>query len=504
MRPLLQHASRFLSTHVAPVTSQRSGSIAFGSLAARSSTPPSICLRCQFRASSLHTERRRRDEDGISRRNWPRAFSSTRNHQEKESPVEPTKPPPQLEPAPEETPEVEDAKPPPKSTTPSEDTIARVPAEDLPSHKEGQRWDLSKRASEIMDELLPKLAQVTHKVNTYTGTDYSSIEALRREIMEQEQLVKNRRLAIDQAKHTLDAAHAQQASAQKEVVALLERKHSWSATDLERYMTLIRSEHVNDQAVRQAKDAVLSAENALEEARSQLEKRERAQYHEEQIWSDTIRRNSTWVTFGLMGFNIFILLASLAIIEPWRRRRMVREIKSALEAQKSTADLAATNQSLAAIEAAIDATLDPDERPAVGPIVPDLKPEAAVPEVADSPVAAVVEPTVELSPISTADEVTADTVKEDHLDSRNTDSTAIDTADPTVQEAAEFVASIDIAEEVSTSMTEFEKLTAQAKDLISDRYISIRKKDLTTAVLTGAAAGCGLATLVLWALIRPH
>jgi sensitive to high expression protein 9, mitochondrial len=185
MRPLLQHASRLLSTHVAPVTSQRSGSIAFGSLAARSSTPPSICLRCQFRASSLHTERRQRDEDGISRRNWPRAFSSTRNHQEKESPVKPTKPPPQLEPAPEETPEVEDAKPPPKSTTPSEDTIARVPAEDLPSHKEGQRWDLSKRASEIMDELLPKLAQVTHKVNTYTGTDYSSIEALRREIMEQ-------------------------------------------------------------------------------------------------------------------------------------------------------------------------------------------------------------------------------------------------------------------------------------------------------------------------------
>jgi sensitive to high expression protein 9 len=60
-----------------------------------------------------------------------------------------------------------------------------VPAEDLPSHKEGQRWDLSRRVSEMMDELLPKLAQVTQKVNTYTGTDYSSIEALRREIMDQ-------------------------------------------------------------------------------------------------------------------------------------------------------------------------------------------------------------------------------------------------------------------------------------------------------------------------------
>jgi sensitive to high expression protein 9 len=36
-----------------------------------------------------------------------------------------------------------------------------------------------------MDEVLPKLALVTQKVNTYTGTDYSGVEALRREIKEQ-------------------------------------------------------------------------------------------------------------------------------------------------------------------------------------------------------------------------------------------------------------------------------------------------------------------------------
>jgi sensitive to high expression protein 9 len=36
-----------------------------------------------------------------------------------------------------------------------------------------------------MDELLPKLAVVTQKVNNYTGTDYSGIEALRQAIKEQ-------------------------------------------------------------------------------------------------------------------------------------------------------------------------------------------------------------------------------------------------------------------------------------------------------------------------------
>jgi sensitive to high expression protein 9 len=80
--------------------------------------------------------------------------------------------------------------PPPKEPEPpkkdeSLDNIARVPDEHLPSHQEKQRWSLSKRFSEAMDELLPKLAVVTQKVNTYTGTDYSGVEALRREIKEQ-------------------------------------------------------------------------------------------------------------------------------------------------------------------------------------------------------------------------------------------------------------------------------------------------------------------------------
>lgn len=67
----------------------------------------------------------------------------------------------------------------------SKDEIKRVAADQLPSHHQAQRWDLSKRFQELMDDVLPKLAVVTQKVNTYTGTDYSGIEALKREIKEQ-------------------------------------------------------------------------------------------------------------------------------------------------------------------------------------------------------------------------------------------------------------------------------------------------------------------------------
>jgi sensitive to high expression protein 9, mitochondrial len=151
-----------------------------------------------------------------------------------------------------------------------------------------------------------------------------------------EQLVRARHQAVQSAKSSLDTALDQRNTSQKSVVALLERKSSWAASDLETYMSLIRSEHAHDQAVEASKDAVATAELALEEARARLERRERSQYHEEQIWSDTIRRNGTWVTLGLMGVNIALLVVNLVAVEPWRRRKLVGEIKGLLKADIET------------------------------------------------------------------------------------------------------------------------------------------------------------------------
>ncbi|KAI4622901.1 uncharacterized protein J4E87_005994 [Alternaria ethzedia] len=416
-----------------------------------------------------------------------------------------------------ETPAPEVKEPPPQEPEPpkedeSLDNIARVPDEHLPSHQEKQRWSLSKRFSEAMDELLPKLAVVTQKVNTYTGTDYSGVEALRREIKEQEKLVKARRSAIDSAKQALDTALAHQATSQKEVVALLERKHSWSNGDLERYMALIRSEHVNDQAVREAKDAVANAENALEDARAQLEKRERAQYHEEQIWSDTIRRNSTWVTFGLMGVNIFLLLLSLAILEPWRRRRMVREIKNTLEAhQKLAMDAAApsvgaaavapasASRGLTAIEEEIDRVVDHTDAPAKAsaPVVSEVIEESPTAGTnIGSPVEAGLIP--EVVPEAAVDPLPATVVPE------------AETLTPE-EEALPPEERIAVAEESAPShaapRSKLESLQQKASfiahDIVSDRVISMRRIDYTSAILQGAAAGAVITASII-AMLRPN
>ncbi|KAH7395062.1 Mdm33 family-domain-containing protein [Phaeosphaeria sp. MPI-PUGE-AT-0046c] len=541
MRPLLQHASRTLTVATKP---SRIVCVEFGRLGAGGSP----CLPHQDRAASTFVWNNHSTQSypRIAKR-WPlRQFSTSIRRVEEGKPSNPSKPIPTHSPttsrvegrAPEFVSSIEDQKrlqeaseapidkqhnedqrAPPSETAPGQlstleaqerlqedeastakqnhvmDNISRVPDEHLPSHRERQRWDFSKRFSELMDELLPKLAVVTQKVNTYTGTDYSGVEALRQEIKEQESLVKARRAAIDTAKQSLDTAHAQQASAQKEVVALLERKHSWSAGDLERYMSLIRSEHINDQAIRVAKESVVSAEAALEEARTQLEKRERAQYHEEQIWSDTIRRNSTWVTFGLMGVNIFLLLLSLAILEPWRRRRMVREIKSALEAQKAAAPAtllpsiapSTTQEELAAIEEEIDRANDAADA--------DVEPANSMHHVTAH------EPFVATSAKGVSTDIGQRAAE--MLESAVDPVVGIASPSPGFQASPKAESRPHVHSETANRLDTWQgKVSAIAHDVVSDRIISMRRIDYTTAILQGAAAGAVI-TAALVGMFRP-
>jgi sensitive to high expression protein 9 len=297
-------------------------------------------------------------------------------------------------------------------------------------------------------------------------------------------------------------------------------------------MSLIRSEHLNDKAVREAKDAVTEAEASLEDARRHLEKRERAQYHEEQIWSDTIRRNSTWVTFGLMGVNIFLLLLSLLILEPWRRRRMVREIKNALEAHKVAIDAAPVPAPAVAPPATVAASA-PAAVASIAPAVP-AAPTAAAKGVAaiEEEIDRVIEPTIQPSSPSPSPSATHASIEESptagteespvapELSTPPRDSTPTIAADPADNPA---VVSTDasttivpdpiITEEVESEApphdmrTRFEiwqwKATSIAQDIVSDRSISMRRVDYTTAMLQAAAAGAVIAAAVI-AMMRPY
>jgi sensitive to high expression protein 9 len=350
--------------------------------------------------------------------------------------------------------------------------------------------------SHMMDNLLTKANLASQQINTYTGTDFSGIEALRTEIVAQEKEVKLRHAAVNTQKDRHMEAHVKQASSQKEIVSLLERKSSWSPSDLERYMTLVRSEHLDEQAVQKAKEDLAEAERDLEDTRAMLEKLERKQYHEEQIWSDTIRRNSTWVTMGLMGVNIFLLLAQIIFFEPYRRRKIVREMKAALDERSMVGP--GLVQAAAAPEVAAQA--EQVETPKAVP-VEVVEAEAKVESVplVEQPVE-IVTPVESLTPVETLTpvEAAAEPIKE--IPAEFDEAVLIGEIVP---DEAIHQSTWKQLEQASSWEQRLEISKAAVLDLFSDRLVHLKQVDVTTVALQGAATG--IASMgVLFLLLRPN
>jgi sensitive to high expression protein 9 len=323
----------------------------------------------------------------------------------------------------------------------------------------------------MMDSILARASIAGQHINAYTGTDYSGIEELKKQIVEQEQEVEGCHKKVESTRSANHEAHDKQDVSQKEIVALLERKSSWTPDELERYMSLVRSEHANEQAVQAAKEDLTIAERDLEDARGLLERLERRQYHEEQIWSDTIRRNSTWVTFGLMGVNIVLLLAQIGIFEPYRRRKIVREVQKALDEKI----LASPRTE---VEREIDQVVEPK-----GLLVEQIEESIPDQDVAKQPL---------------------DTLVPSETDAGRT---LLAAGELLPEEAARF----EKADRPSSSPSvhpgtwagTWDAYKESFQDLFSERVIQLKKVDVTTTALQGAATGVA-AMGILFVLFRPR
>jgi sensitive to high expression protein 9, mitochondrial len=166
-------------------------------------------------------------------------------------------------------------------------------------------------------------------------TGYTGIEALKQRIHEQgfapahtalrvDKLAREAREAVNLAKEAYSSAVTTRAETQRELTNLLNRKTTWSPRDLSRFTTLYPSDHENEQRVQRTQSELSSRERESEESSAELGRLILSRYHEEQIWSDKIRRASTWGTFALMGVNVLLFVVVQVGMEPWRRRRLVR------------------------------------------------------------------------------------------------------------------------------------------------------------------------------------
>ncbi|KAK0391358.1 hypothetical protein NLU13_0859 [Sarocladium strictum] len=213
------------------------------------------------------------------------------------------------------------------SASPKETASTSLPQDaesELPSSHENRRSDIQQRFSHIMDTLQTRALNASQTLNDVTG--YSSIEAIKAENDKLEANLAQAHERLRAARAAYKSSNAKRAATQREVTTLLARKDGWTPTDLERFTELYRTDHVLEGEVVAAQEALTEAEAEEQSLGQKLNAGILKRYHEEQIWSDRIRRASTWGTWGLMGMNVLLFLVLQFVAEPWKRKRLVRGV----------------------------------------------------------------------------------------------------------------------------------------------------------------------------------
>lgn len=185
-------------------------------------------------------------------------------------------------------------------------------------------------------------------LNRVTG--YEEIEALKKQVVAQgkysdpllpplgtdvyhvqEARIKATRRGAREAKTAYEDAVLQRSISQRQVNDLLQRKSSWTDTDVSNFTSLVRSDHSFEQEESRAKSRVTEAEDAVEREFSELMKVILARYHEEQVWSDKIRSASTYGSLAVLGVNLVVFIMAIIVVEPWKRKRLAQTFEKKVE-----------------------------------------------------------------------------------------------------------------------------------------------------------------------------
>ncbi|UKZ79938.1 sensitivity to high expression protein she9 [Trichoderma virens FT-333] len=175
-----------------------------------------------------------------------------------------------------------------------------------------------------MDNVQSKVLNASQKLNEITG--YTGIEAIKVENEQLEIGLAEAQARVRAARQAYKTSNNKRASTQREVTTLLARKDTWTPTDLERFTELYRTDHVLEGEVVTAQETLTEAESDEQKLSQKLSAGILKRYHEEQIWSDRIRRASTWGTWGLMGMNFILFVVLQFVAEPWKRKRLVKGV----------------------------------------------------------------------------------------------------------------------------------------------------------------------------------
>lgn len=178
-------------------------------------------------------------------------------------------------------------------------------------------------------KLLGSVSSPSEALNVLTG--YDVCERLRRQVLDADSELEKYRQKLRDSRKEYFRAISERSRCQKEINGLLQRKSTWSDSELTRFTELYRSEMRLEQDEATAKQENDHLEKIVDDAHQRLINVMRERYQEEQTWSDKIRRLSTFGTIGLMVVNFLLFLVLQTVIEPRKRNRLVAQFERVLE-----------------------------------------------------------------------------------------------------------------------------------------------------------------------------
>ncbi|KAJ3170743.1 sensitivity to high expression protein she9 [Geranomyces variabilis] len=280
-------------------------------------------------------------------------------------------PPHPLPPAPNSPPA--SPSPPPAAAKCSEKTAAtseEVPSpalEALARSKSALHSSITAASDRVSNDLLPRISDT---LNELTG--YAVVQECKRRVLAKDEALSAARDRSDEAKKAYERGIEERRLCQRELNSLLQRKDTWMDSDITRFTELYRKDLGFEQSETQAKLEYKNAAEDFDKCHREYLNEIRERYIEEQLYSDKIRRASTWWTWGLISLHFLLFLAVQLFVEP-RKRRILKEELGLLITDTARADKSEWTETIGRELAPISAKLDavaasgaPRVSPAVG------------------------------------------------------------------------------------------------------------------------------------------
>ncbi|XBW36556.1 hypothetical protein QEN19_002132 [Hanseniaspora menglaensis] len=180
--------------------------------------------------------------------------------------------------------------------------------------------NLSKQKNKI-NELSILVQSASTSINKITG--YDTIQSLKNSIKSIELQLYQDRIILEQEAHQLKLQTKKQSNSQALINDLLSRKSTWSPQDLKIFTDSYNENQHNIQKLNEQTKKSTDLEKTVKTMEQDLHNLILKRYHEEQVWSDKIRKLSTYGTLLLLVINLLSFFILHLIFEPRKRRRLV-------------------------------------------------------------------------------------------------------------------------------------------------------------------------------------